>query len=118
MSLGRISICQPYLLVFIGLLYPGITENLLTMSLKISGIQPRFPVRKRTPRVPVSCLDTHSNEKPRVPITKLNENRIPLGDSVSKEAWKTPNSPLGSHTAYKKLGDSKTSHVTREDAVS
>uniref|UniRef100_A0A803KP52 SANT domain-containing protein n=1 Tax=Chenopodium quinoa TaxID=63459 RepID=A0A803KP52_CHEQI len=83
------------------------------------GIQLNFPVRKRTPRVPVSCLDIHPNKKSRVLGKIANDNGVPYGDLRPKEAWCNPNSLHGSQTMYRKNECTRTSQVsTREEVMS
>lgn len=81
------------------------------------GIQLHIPVRKRTPRVPVSCLEIHSN-KSRVSVMNADDSGVVNGDLMFKEAWQDPNSPHGSQTAYKKNEQIKNSQVSaREDVI-
>ncbi|KAL2942037.1 Protein ALWAYS EARLY 2 [Bienertia sinuspersici] len=83
------------------------------------GIQPRFPVKKRTPRVPVSCLDIHPNKKSRVSVMNTDSDSNSYRDFISKEAWPKPNSPYVSQAKHKIYGDLRTSHASgREDVVS
>ncbi|XP_021742508.1 protein ALWAYS EARLY 2-like isoform X2 [Chenopodium quinoa] len=82
------------------------------------GIQLNFPVRKRTPRVPVSCLDIHPNKKSRVSGKIANDTGVPYGDLRPKEAWCNPNSPHGSQTMYRKNECTRTSQVSAREEMS
>ncbi|XP_074303215.1 protein ALWAYS EARLY 3-like isoform X2 [Silene latifolia] len=68
------------------------------------GIQPNFPVRKRTPRVPVSQLDSHVNKMPERSVMNGNDDdershRVPL----LAKAKENPNLARDSETMYKRV---------------
>ncbi|KNA21380.1 hypothetical protein SOVF_043680 isoform B [Spinacia oleracea] len=79
------------------------------------GIQLHFPVRKRTPRVPVSCLDIHPNKKSRVSARNADDSGVPHRDLRLKEAWCNPNSPHGSQITDRKNEHLRTQVSAREE---
>lgn len=55
----------------------GSSDRYLSLlKLHRDGIQPYFPVRKRTPRVPVSSLDSHPNKKTRGSVMNMNNDEV------------------------------------------
>lgn len=103
---------------FIGLHYSQVSLSFMMILLKPSGIQLHFPVRKRTPRVPVSCLDIHPNKKSRVSARNADDSGVPHRDLRLKEAWCNPNSPHGSQITDRKNEHLRTQVSAREEVVS
>ncbi|XP_010674728.2 protein ALWAYS EARLY 2 isoform X2 [Beta vulgaris subsp. vulgaris] len=97
--------------------YTGSSDGCLSLLTHCgNGIRPHFPVRKRTPRIPVSCLDVHPNKKSRVSALKANDGGVSHGDLLLKEAHQYPNSPHGSQTS-RRTDNIRCSHVSARDEI-
>ncbi|KAK9735432.1 hypothetical protein RND81_04G205300 [Saponaria officinalis] len=67
------------------------------------GIRPNIPVKKRTPRVPVSCLNSYPNKKPRKSIMNGNADELAHESSLSPKAGLNTISMHGSQTTPKRF---------------
>lgn len=97
----------------------GSSERCISLlKLCLDGIQPFFPVRKRTPRVAVSGLDTHKNKNSRESIMDKNHDALLHGELLHR-ARQMPSSLQDSQSTYSEIEWAKPSEVLAgEKAIS